>query len=422
MRPPRLPSPPLQASRSRAAGGRRRGVLAVRAAAVADTDVNLGALLRDALAAPAAPAEPAPGPTPAPEPTPAPVPESAPAPPPAPASAALEAPPAASVTVDPVPGTEILSGAPQPQPPPAPTQGMDFVLEQLQDKPPMFGEAPQAAKPLAESLDLSAAGKGLGDAGAAATKGLAAAADGVTGALGGAADSVGSALGGAADAAADAQAAAAAAAAQAAAAATAAADAARDALTGVLGGAGGAAAGAAGSVVDGAQQFLDGAASEFSTEVSIIKSNIDSLVGGVTGAVGSATSSGEGPDAGESLGPARPAGLEAGHRHCLRMEAHGPLQPVVDGCGMTCPAPLPCPALLRILHPSFLMWRSSALTAVFAPRLLPTATSQVSNQVAGAAQQVSSLLPPEARDALGQGAPTRRCRARSALAACLVVA
>ncbi|KAL4436752.1 hypothetical protein ABPG75_003891 [Micractinium tetrahymenae] len=311
---------PFQASRGRASGGRRRGVLAVRAAAVADTDVNLGALLRDALTTPATPAKPAPAP--------APVPEAAPAPAPlaAPAAAAPDVPPAASVTVDPVPGTEILSGAPQPQPPPAPTQGMDFVLEQLQNKPPGYGDAPAAAakaaaKPLADGLDLSAAGKGLGDAGAAATKSLAAAADGVTGALGGAADSVGSALGGAADAAADAQAAAAAAAAQAAAAAAAAADAARDALTGALGGASGAAAGAAGGVVSGAQQFLEGAASEFDTEVSIIKSNIDSLVGGVTGAVGGATSS---------------------------------------------------------------------------------VTSQVSSQVAGVAEQVSSLLPPEARDALGQ--------------------
>lgn len=287
LRPARLPLPLLQASRSRATGGRRRGVLAVRAAAVADTDVNLGALLRDALTTSTTPAQPAV------EPAPSPMPEAAPAPPPAPVPAVPEAPPAASVTVDPVPGTEILSGAPQPQPPPAPTQGMDFVLQQLQDKPPMYGETPKAAaKPLADGLDLPAAGKGLDDAGAAAAKSLAAAADGVTGALGGAADSVGSALGGAADAAADAQAAAAAAAAQAAAAATAAADAARDALTGVLGGAGDAAAGAAGGVVTGAQQFLDGAASEFSTEVSIIKSNIDSLVGGVTGAVGGATSSG----------------------------------------------------------------------------------------------------------------------------------
>ncbi|PSC70141.1 hypothetical protein C2E20_6347 [Micractinium conductrix] len=246
---------------------------------MADTD--LGALFRDALATPAA----------------APVKKAAAAPTPAATSVAAEAaPPAASVTVDPVPGTEILSGAPQPQAPPAPTQGMDFVLEQLQSKPPGYDSpaagAAKAAKPLGDGFagagkglgdGLSSAGKGLGDAGTAATKGLSSAADSVT-------DSVGAVFGGAADAAADAQAALADTTAQAAAAAAAAAEAARGALEGVLGGAQGALDGAAGGAVGAAQQFVGAAAAEFNTEVSILKGNLDSLVGGVQSAVGGATS------------------------------------------------------------------------------------------------------------------------------------
>ncbi len=171
------------------------------------------------------------------------------------AAASEAAPPAPAVTVDPVPGTELLRTAPPPTEPPTPSQGMDFVLEQLQNKPPGYGDdagaavkaSKAAAKPLADSM---------GDAGAAAGKGLSSAADGAAAALGGAAD----AAAGAGKAASEA---AAAAAAQAAAAAASL----KESAAGLKGALGGAATDVTSGTVDAAQRFLEGATKEFNTEV-----------------------------------------------------------------------------------------------------------------------------------------------------------
>ncbi|KAI3425994.1 hypothetical protein D9Q98_007962 [Chlorella vulgaris] len=312
---------------SRRSGGRRRPA-PVRAVASTGDSTDIGAMFRDALASPTvkkvgAPSPVAPPPAPIETPPPAPI-----APPPAPIApiepppAAVTPPPApiapppapttalpdavtsapAGVTMNPVPGTEIFASAPPapPPPPPPPTQGMDFVLEQLQSKPPGYGgssaaaakAAKEAAVPLTDSL--ASAGKGLGDAGAAATKGIgsgigsaaeslgdagAAATKGLNDALGGAASVFSGGASGAADAAANASAAAAAASAKAAAAASEAADKLNGALTGAAGG-------AASSV----QEFLGAATREFETEASIIKANLDSFVGGVSASVDSTTS------------------------------------------------------------------------------------------------------------------------------------
>ncbi|PRW34000.1 zinc finger CCCH domain-containing 11 [Chlorella sorokiniana] len=243
------------ARRPASAGGRQR--LAVRAAAAADTDI--GSLFRDALATPTSSAAPS----------------AASSAKKAAAAASEAAAPAPAVTVDPVPGTELLRTAPPPTEPPVPSQGMDFVLEQMQSKPPGYGDdagaavkaTKAAAKPLADSL---------GDAAAGAGKGLSSAADGAA-----------AALGGAADAAAEASKAASEAAAAAAAQAAAAAASLKESAAGLKGALGGAATGAASGTVDAVQSFLEGATKEFNTEVGIISDNVNSLVGGVTSAISS---------------------------------------------------------------------------------------------------------------------------------------
>jgi hypothetical protein len=201
---------------------------------------------------------------------------------------------------------------------------MDYVLQQLQSKPPGYEDSPApqaaakaakaAAKPLSEGLGdgLTSAGKDLGDAGAAASKGLTNAADSVGdvfggaskalgGAASGAADSVSGALGGASKALGGA-------ASGAAESVTGVLGGAADSVNGALGGAGkalgsaaeaaaaskaaaaAAAAEAVGGTVGAAQGFVEAAAAEFNTEIGIIQDNIDSLVGGAQAAVGGAVS------------------------------------------------------------------------------------------------------------------------------------
>ncbi|EFN55745.1 expressed protein [Chlorella variabilis] len=253
-------------------GGGRRAAMPLRAAAASEEAADLGSLFRDALSSPVVKKAAAP-----------------PAPAPAPAAALPDAAaPASGVTVDPVPGTEILQGAPAPQPPPAPSQGMDFVLEQLQQKPPGYGDsgaaaakaAKAAAAPLADTLGegLASAGKGLGEAGAAASKGLTSAADSVGDVLGGAAGALTGAAAGAADAAA---------------AASQATDAFGSVLSGAAGGLSGAAgglSGAAGGAASSVQQLLDGAAAELSSEAAALQASYESLVGGLTSTLGGVTS------------------------------------------------------------------------------------------------------------------------------------
>lgn len=169
-----------------------------------------------------------------------------------------------------VPGTELLRSAPAPQAPATPSQGMDFVLEQLGSKPPGYGSGPAApAVPnfAAKPLDIS---ESLGQGAAAASK----------------------ALGGATEAAAGASKAASEAAAQAAAAAA-------EAAAQLKAGLGGALPAATEGASAKASAFLERASAELGTEASIIKGNLDAAVsgvqaavdgavGGVTGAVGGA--------------------------------------------------------------------------------------------------------------------------------------